>query len=210
MRRVLLVLAVAIVAAGCLGTGGGSDRVRADGSPATLAPDAAAAAGYERVATRNRTLNATVTVTLQGDVEGRESKDVTATVPVTTYRMSGDPPAVVAVVSSPSVEVIENPPKSRDPLATLSTAELVTFVQPTYAAPADLERTGTRTVTALEAEGELVSHRGTATYDGSTVEVQVHVARIPHDGDVVTVVALAPAGSDHGETVGSLLDDLRH
>lgn len=205
MRLARLLVVVAVAAAGCLGMGGGGDRVEVSGSPATLAPDA----GYEHTATRNRTLNATITVTLQGDIEGRESQAVTATVPVATYRSSTDPPTVVAVASSPSVEVIENPPRSGDPLATLSTTDLVAFVQSTYTDPADLEEGRTRTVTALGTEGKLVSYRGTATYEESTIEIQAHVIRIPHDGDVVTVVVVGPADADE-PSLDPLLGAIEH
>jgi hypothetical protein len=203
-----LALVVVLSAAGCLG--GGSELVRATGSPATFGSDAAAAAGYERVGVTNRTLNATLTTTVEGDSEGRTSKDVTATIPLALYRTAGDPPSVVAVASSPVVQLLENPPRSSDPLSTLSTAELVAFVQPTYGEVDTLERVDERAVTVLDEETTLVVYRGTTTAAGTALDVRVGVVRVRDAGDVVTVVAVGPGSTDRTDDVVSLLGSLEH
>lgn len=188
-RRAVLGATVAALAPGCLG---GDAPVRAAGSPARFdAPDE-----YERVRATNRTLNATVTVTLQGDVEGRESADVVATVPVWTYRRNGTPPRVVAVASSPYVRVIENPPSGGDPLSTLSTAGVVEFVQDAYGQVTAVRERDARTVTTLERESTVRTYRATARRDGSDVPLTLHVARVRDGGDVVTVVVVHPAAAD--------------
>lgn len=213
MSRPALALALALLAvtAGCLGSFGDSDRERVAGTPAALDEDAAAEAGYERAGGTNHTLNATITVKLQGDVEGRESQDVTATVPVTTYNRSTDNgPAVLAVASSPHVQVVENPPSGGDPLGTLSTAELVGAVQTTYENPADLTETDTRTVQMLGTETTLTTYHGTAIRGDSRVDVTVHVGRARDGGDVVTLVAVHPRGSDERDRVVDLAGAIRH
>lgn len=204
----MLALAVVLSIAGCLG--GDSAPVRASGSPATLGSDAVADAGYERVGATNRTLNATLTTTVEGDIQGRASEDVVATIPVALYRTSGDPPSVVAVASSPVVQLLENPPRSSDPLSTLSTAELVAFVQTTYGDVGDIERVDDRTVTVSGEETALVTYRGTATVAGAALDVRVGVVRVHDEGDVVAVVAVGPADAGTIEDVASLLGTLEH
>lgn len=199
-------VALLLVLAGCSGT----KHVEAAGSPAHVGADALSGTGYERVGATNRTLNATVSITVQGDVEGRESADVTATIPVVTYRRGADSTSVVAVASSPSVEVIENPSRSADPLATRSTAALAEFVQSTYANPTGLDATGTRTVTMLGEETTVRTYRGTAIRDGASVTVLVHVARVRHDGDVVTAVAVHPASASERGRVMDVFGSIRH
>lgn len=203
-----LTVALSVPAAGCLGDD--STPVRASGSPATFGSDTVADAGYERVGVTNRTLNATLTTTLKGDIEAQESKDVVAEIPVSLYRRPGDPPSVVAVASSPVVQLLENPPRSSDPLSTLSTAELVAFVQTTYGDVGGIERTDDRTVTVLGEETTLVTYRGTATAAGTALDVRLRVGRVRDDGDVVTVVAVRPAATDDTSDVGSLLGALEH
>lgn len=199
-------VALLLVLAGCLG--GGGEPVRATGSPASLPPDATGE--YEAAGETNRTLNATVTVTLAADVEGRESTDVAATVPVATYRRATDPPAVLAVASSPRVEVVENPPAYGDPLGTLPPAELVPFVQATYAEPTELSETDEATVAVLGTGATLRTYRGSAVLDGESVPVRVHVVRVTHGGDVVTAVAVHGADASEQDRIGSLLGELRH
>lgn len=209
--ELLLAIAVAfsVVVAGCAGSDGG-EPVRTSGSPASFEGAPLEESDYDRAGRTNRTLNATLTVTIEGDIEGRESKDVRATIPVSTYRAAGDPPSVVAVASSPLVEVIENPPESEDPLNTLSTSRLVEFVQSTYAEPTDLEAVSERSVTALGSETTLVTYAGSASVDGRAVDVRVHVVRVEHDGDVVTVVGIGPAGTDGTDRLVGVLEGLEH
>ncbi|MFB6106253.1 MAG: DUF6517 family protein [Halobacteriaceae archaeon] len=202
LGRATLLLALVLgpgLAAGCLGSDGGP--VRAAGTPAGLADGT----GYDRVAATNRTLNATVTRTVMGDVEGRTSLDVVATVPVRTYR---DGEAVLAVASSPYVTVVENPPQGGDPLSTLSTAATVAFVQDRYADVRDVRRVSEDDVAMLGTETTLVTARARATRAGADRAVRIRVARVRHEGDVVTVVAVAaPEG---GPAPATPLQRVRH
>lgn len=209
-RAVLALGAGAIgVTAGCIG--GQKSPVSASGSAAEVPADTVARADYEHVETATRTANVTLTVTLEADVQGRESKDVAASVPVARYRRSTDDgPATVAVAASPLVQVVENPPESRDPLSTLSTRGLVGFVQSGYGEPDGLEEVGTRTVEMLGTDVEMVTHHGTATDDGEDVAVAVHVARVDDGADVVTAVAIHPREVDEGDRIAVLLAGLVH
>lgn len=202
-RVALLAVALFVVVAGC----GGSSQVERSGSPATVADDALVETDYEAVGVTNRTLNATLTVTLQGDIEGRESVDVAATIPVATYRRGGDAPTVVTVAASPAIEVIENPRRVRDPVGSLSPVERVGFLQDAYDV-SDLSEAGTETVTVFGSEATLRTFEGTATRDGEPVDVTVLALAVRHDDDVVHVVAVAPAGTEVG--LDRLLEGLRH
>lgn len=200
--RLALAVVLLAVTAGCLGDG---EAVRASGSPATI--EGADAAGLDAVGARDLSVNATITVTLQADVEGRESQDVVATVPVRAYR-SADGVAVVAVAASPYVEVIENPPTGGDPLSERDTAALLALVQDDYAAPEDVREVGTESVTALGERAEMVRYAGTARRDGERREVVASVVRVRHEGDVVTVVGVRPAERDG--VLPGVLSGLRH
>ena len=206
----LLVVAAMLVLAGCA-TGAPRTPVEASGGAATVPAAATADVGYEHVGTATRRLNATVAVTLSGDVEVTERQPVNASVPVARYRRSTSAgPSVVALAASPLVQVVENPPRSGDPLSTLSTAVLVAFVQSTYGEPTDLAEAGTRTVEVLGVQTDLTTYRGTAALDGGHVRVAVHVARVEHGGDVVTVVAVHPRTVDERDRLVALLDATRH
>lgn len=188
VRQVTLVLAVLGLAlvAGCVG----DEQVTASGTEATFD-----AGEYEHLETVERSVEEQITVVLQGDIEGRESADVSATVPVATYER-GSPPTIVAVASSPYVQVIDNPPKGGDPLSERSPAGVAAIVQDTYAEVSDLDAVESRPVTLLGNESELTTYEGTATRDGESVDVRVDLVRARHDGDVVTVVVVRPASAE--------------
>ena len=220
MARIAPAVAVAVLAvlAGC-SDGGTATPARPAGSAATVPSDAATEAGYTPDGSTEITVNTTLRADLEGDIEVREFVDVVATVPVSRYRRSTDGgPAVVAVAASPEVQVIEDPSIDRDPLSALSTARLVGAVQQTYDA-SDLSETGRREVTLLGTETDLVTYRGRArlTENGTASErpaenrtVAVHVARAAHDGDVVTVVAVGPAGRPDADRVAMLVAAVTH
>lgn len=135
-----------------------------------------------------------MTVTLQGDVEGRESRDVVATIPIARYRRdvgagtdAGTPP-VVAVASAPAVQVLENPPTEGNPTSSLSPAELATFAQRTYDV-SDPRKAGDRSVTMLGTDTTLQYYVGTAEQENRTVPVAVHTATVEHEGDFITLAA---------------------
>lgn len=192
--------------AGCVPQdgGGGSERVVASGTPATVADDALSSTGYAAGEATNRTFNTTVTLEIQGDVQLQGSRDVTATVPIRRYNRD-ERGAVLAVASTPAVQPVEGQPYYRDPLATKSPAEQVTFLQPEYDV-SDLEQVDNTTVTVLGNETGLQTYTGSAGGE----DVRVFLTRVRHGSDFVTVVAVAPADTDTGDRVQRLLDGLEH
>lgn len=208
MRAIWALLACLTVLAGCA-SGGTSTPVRAAGSVPTVDPAAVESAGYEHHRTANRTLNATVSVTVEGDIEAQESQDVAATIPVAVYRRStAAGPAVVAVAASPSVQVLENPPMSADPLETLSTAELVGFVQSAYGEPTDLRKLETTSVQLLDVETDLVTHEGRTGEESQRVTVRV--ARAESSDEMITVVAVHPASVTESDRVRTVIGGVTH
>lgn len=197
-----IVVALAAVTGGCLGNG---ERIEVAGQPASV-PDPGDA-GYEALGSHDLTVNETITITLSGDVEGRSSQEVRATIPIRTYRRTGGA-AVVAVAASPHVQVIENPPKGSDPLSARSTAPLLEFVQDRYSDFQGVGETDSESVPILGNETTLQHYEATATRNGERVDVVASVARARHAGDAVTVVAIRPADED--ANLAALLEGLQH
>lgn len=187
----VLTLAVVslLVVAGC-SAGPQNRQVTGSGTPATLSEATLGETGLSQERATNETLETQVETTLSGDVSVRAIVDVDVTTPVREYR--GENGVVVGVVSTPAVQPIENSPQYRDPLAEFSVAEQVAYAQSRYDV-VDLsegEREGN--VTLLESEAPL--RRFEATAEGTALTVYLTRA---HDGaDFVTVVVVAPTGSE--------------
>ncbi|WP_318567667.1 DUF6517 family protein [Salinigranum marinum] len=112
------------------------------------------------------------------------------TTPVREYRR--DDGVVVGVVSTPAVRPVENRPAYRDPLATLAIEAQVDYAQTRY----DVAEVGAgervRNVTLFGNETAL--ERVEAAARGEPVTVSLTRGR---DGDdFVTVIVVAPVGSD--------------
>jgi len=210
MSRGLLSVALvaAVVLAGC--SGGGPTRAVASGSPATVETGALDGTGYEYVDTSNRTVNTTVEATISGDVELNGERPVTATTPVATYRRGTDAgPALVLVAAAPAVNPIENQPVVRDPLATLSTPELLGHLQSTYAVES-LDRGENATVRLLGNETTARTYTGEATRGGERVPVTVTVASVRDGEDFVTAVAVEPRSTADRDRVRQVIAGVTH
>ncbi|MFB6309456.1 MAG: DUF6517 family protein [Haloarculaceae archaeon] len=210
MRRSLLVVGLVClsVLAGC--SGGGPAPVTVEGTPATVPSAILSDVGYEDAGTTERRVNTTLTVTIQGDIEGRASQPVNATIPVSTYRrQTGSGPAIISVTASPSVAVVENPRTTADPLGEYGPAALLAFAQSAYS-EADLEQRGSSDVALLNTTGTMRTYRGTAVRDGERTQVTVHIVEATHRDDVVRVVAVHPATVDERDRIRRLVGRLRH
>jgi hypothetical protein len=206
VRRRLLVagLVVLVALAGC--SSGGPTRAVDSGTAAAVDSGALEATGYEHTGTENRTLNTTVSATISGDVELNGERDVTATVPVASYRTeTGEGPALFLVAASPAVRPIENQPVVRDPLATLDPAERANFLQSTYAV--DSLNQGENVTATL-----LGNETAARTYAASTGqgEVTVRIASVRDGEEFVTVVAVTPSGAAEEERFRQLVDGVTH
>jgi hypothetical protein len=202
-RSSVLFLVILVLAAGC---SGGSNRIVASGTPATIQEDVLAATGYERIGAMNRTRNTTVSASVSGDVKLKATRDVSATTPIRLYkRTTGSGPAIVAVVSSPAIQPIEDQPIYRNPLPN-TPAKTVSYVQSKYHV-SDFEQIGNATVTLLG------NKTGFRTYTGTTrngTDVRVHIASVRDGNDFVTVIAIHPTGVDEQARVRKLLHSVKH
>ncbi|QIO22203.1 DUF6517 family protein [Haloarcula sp. JP-L23] len=207
-RPVVALALVAVVAlAGC---SGGPSRVVAAGSPAAVDTAALDGTGYEYVGTTNRTLNTTVQSAISGDVQLDAERPVTATTPIATYRRGTDSgPALLLVATAPAVRPVENQPTVRNPLGTLSTADLVGYLQSTYAVES-LTRGENATVRLLGNETVARTDTGVATYDGKSTRVVVTVASVRDGDEFVTVVAVAPRSVADHERVKRVVAGVTH
>jgi hypothetical protein len=207
MRRIrVFLLVILVLSAGCFSNGNGTDRIVASGTPATIQDASLAETGYERIEATNRTRNTTVSASISGDVELRATRDVTATTPIRLYkRTTGSGSALVAVVSSPAIQPIENQPIYRNPLPN-SPTQLVSYVQSKYHIDS-LKQTKNTTITLLG------NKTGFRTYAGTTrngTDVRVHIASVRDGNDFVTVIAIHPASVHDRARLMKLLRAVKH
>jgi hypothetical protein len=201
-RPLALALAALLLAAGCVGTGGGgtatpSPPLRTTAAPATLDAATRDATGYAERRADAPPLHTTVTARIEGDVTLQTTRDVRATTARRVYaRSTPDGPAVVGLYVVPSVKPFENADLRKNPAAGLTPAERLIRAQPVYTDPRDVSRIGDRSVTLLNATATLARYRTRATHDGADRSVTAAVVTVEHGGDYVTVVAVTPRGRD--------------
>ncbi|WP_411968147.1 DUF6517 family protein [Haloferax sp. YSSS75] len=218
--RLAVALAVVVALAGCLG---GTTTISA--SPATIPASAYESHGYVHG-------NSTV-LPLSYDVGvGPASRSVGVETWVSGYSKTtaDDAVTVLAVVSSPNRQVAG---QSVNPLANLGNRELVgvgldylTDAQALGNVPEvnGVREVGSRNVTILGEEAELVTYAGTVVlepgtaiiegesvaHDGGSAEVRIHVATVEHDGDVVVVFAIHGADVDETDAIVALAGAVEH
>lgn len=209
-RLAPITLAALLVVAGCAGPGNRTPvAIQGSAAKATVAGDALGAAGYEEVAVTPGTLNTSGTLSIAGDVQMDLSYRVRAETWRAAYARSADAgPAVFALLSVPLVKP-ENVAATINPLRTVSTAATVERAQDRYAVEG-LTHERNRSTTLLGTDVAVRQYAGEGTVEGSTTEVVVFVASVRHDGDVVTAVAVAPAGAADWATVRDLLSAVDH
>lgn len=213
MRRALaLLVAVAVLTAGCSGgggNGGSDDPIVAAASPATIDEAALSETGYERVSVTNETHNTSFTITIQGDVQANPTFEVHAAVHRAVYRRSLDGgAATVALLSVPTVKPSDQLASRVDPFRDRTPAE--TVENATGAAASDLRHRGNRTVTVLGNETTMRLFEGTVARDGGETDATVGVAAVRDGTDEVTVVVAYPRGADGRAAVDRLLAGIEH
>lgn len=212
MRRPiqLAVFGALVVLAGCGGGGQATpEPIVANASTATVSGAAAADAGYREEAVTREAFNDSGRISVSGDVEFEVGYRLRGTAWSAVYRGSGSPSPVFALLSVPqvrpeSVDVAVNPLRDRSP------AEIANRVQDRYADIEDVNHVENRTVTVLGEETAVAKYAATATVDGQSVDVVVHLAMVRHDSDVVAAVAVYPRGADEEAAVVTLLEAIEH
>jgi hypothetical protein len=206
MRRgALVVIAVAVVLAGCSGGGTRTPQsIEATAAQATVGGSTLSETGFTDEGVERVRVNRSGTLQIAGDVQMSLGYRVNATGWRATYR---DGPRVFALYTVPDAKP-DNVAARIDPLGDRSTAEIVAGAQDTYAVES-LSHRENRTATVLGSERTVRRYDGSATANG-TVEVTVSVVTVAHENDVVRAVAVVPADADAWPTVERLLAGVSH
>lgn len=202
-----VVVALAVVSAGCVGVLTGSEAFERTASPATVADGALDSTGYELAAQETVALNRTITVAGQ-------SREVRATNQLTQYQKTLDlgplgeqNAAVFATFTTPAFEIAGQP---LNPIGEMSHRQLVGQLQSQYSDIRIGETVDTRTVTGLGEQTEVSTFAATGDFKGTTIDLRVHVTTIRHGDDYVVAFAVHPKRLDETRNVDALLRDLDH
>lgn len=199
---------VALVAlAGCsVLSGGGTTSL--DSSPATVSEGALSETGYEAVNVTNQTLSRSVSAAGQ-------SREVAVTTHTAVYGRTIEatpgaesPAAGLVVLSVPGVAVGN---RTVNPLSEISPSRVAERLASGYSGVEVGESLGNRSVRSLGAERTVTTFDGTATRDGTSLNLTVHATTFEHDGDFLVAVAVHPSRLP-GESarVDTLLAGLEH
>lgn len=207
-RPVVVGLALALVLAlsGCSGT-----LVEYTASPAAI-PDAALES--QEYVHGNTTM---VPLTYRLGAAG-VSRNITAETWVAGYSRTttDNDTAAVILYSSPNVELAGT---SVNPLRQLANRELIQFGIDRVTDlrgfggienVSDLRETGTRNVTMLGTQTQLVSYTGTAEVDGRRVAVVANLAMVEHGGDIVVALGIHEATLDETAAHATLVEAVVH
>lgn len=186
----LLFLGLLTVTAGCSsGLISGDGPIEFTSSPVSIADSAVQEAGFEEVDTRQVTINRTVEVQ-------DEERELVITNYAAAYQKSseqGDSPVAVATVSTPKAQAFGF---ALNPVGNMPMKEAVTFATQAGAQfggdVEDVEQVSTWETTVLGEETTVHKFSATVTRDGETVDVYVHLTRVPDGDDFVLVAAAYP------------------
>lgn len=183
-RRRFLTSCLAIVGvAGCAGKN--RDPIEASASaPAHLPDDRAADAGFEEVVAEKTTVETTVEVRLQGDVQITIRRDVFATVFRRVYAAADG--TRFGLLTSPLVEPVEDQDVTRDPLLSVDDGDLVELATDMEASSID-DWADAGSVTLIGEEVPLA-----ATVTGGDSPKSVRRAHAETDEDGVTALVVSP------------------
>lgn len=211
-RAHLGVLLAMVVVAGCGGGGQATpEAIVANASTATVGEDVAADAGYGNETVTQEAFTDTGRIAVSGDIEFETEYRLRGTAWSAIYRGSGSgsPSPVFALLAVPqvrpeAVDVAVNPLRDRSP------TEIATRAQDTYGDIENVSHIANRSVTILGNETAVPTYEATATVDGQSVAVVVHLAMVRDGTDIVTAVAIHPEGATQGDAVVRLLEAIEH
>lgn len=207
-RGLAVVGLVALVAlAGCsVLPGGGTTSL--DSSPATVSGGALSEAGYETVNVTTQTLSRNVSAAGQ-------SRAVEVTTHTAVYARSpgagsgaNSSGAGLVVLSVPGVEVAN---RTLNPLSEVSPSQVAEALSAGYSGVEVGDSLGNRSVRVLGSERTVTTFDGTATSNGTSLNLTVHATTFEHEGDFVLAVAVHPSRlSGASARVDTLLAGLEH
>jgi hypothetical protein len=194
--RLAVLLAAAVLLAGCTGGPGQKPPIEATAEPAGLAPGTVSDLGLEPVEQTSGQLNTTIHVSIQGDVELSSSREVHATTKTVVYRAdTEDGPIVVAVHTVPAVTLLgDTAAIVRNPAADRSVPAALEAAQSVYSVESASNRSD-GTAMLLGNGTTIQTLTGSATKAGESVAIEGWMAGTRHDGDYVTVAVITPEGT---------------
>lgn len=205
-----LLLAVLVLTAGCVGVLTGSEPLVVEADPVTVSGPAQSAAGYEAVRTTTQELQEEVSA-------GGQTREVVVTNHVAEYARSVDAGplgsgefARFVVVSTPAVDVLG---QTFNPVGDLSTRELAELAQDQYEDLRNLQPAGERTRPVLGTDATVSRFTAEASVAETdlTMEVTLHVTRVPDGGDFIVIIAAHPTLlPGEADRVDTMLGGVRH
>lgn len=210
MRRVfgVVLLAVLVGSAGCLGFITGSEPLEGEASQATVEDDTLATSGYELKDERSQELERTV------EFAGQERK-VRVVNQITEYHRGVDlgpvgtvDGAVFAILTTPAFEVVG---QTINPVGSMSSRDIAERAQDQYSGINVGTFVENETVETLDDEMTLSKFEAEASIEGESVPVYLHVGKVKHGEDFVIVLAIYPRQVDgEEERVFEMVRNLDH
>lgn len=189
----LVLLALAILTSGCVGVLTGSEPAVFEASDATVSDSALSETDFQPQEDRVEWANRSVEVAGQ-------SREVRVKNHFATYKRSvalAGPDDVTfgffALISSPQASIAG---QALNPLGRMDPRQLVEQVAKQSGSLSDVQRQGTRSVSILGSDAEVVRFSAIAERQGQEVPVYVEVTRIGDDGDFVIAIGVYPQDSD--------------
>lgn len=199
-----LVTGAVAAGSGCLGFILGNEAQEFEASPATVGDSALDESGYEQ-ANEQETEKMEVTRTFEA---GGQERDVVAVNYISEYEKNVSflgqekRAAVFVAFSTPKVEVLG---ETFNPVGEMSNKELIQQIQGKYEGLRVGDEVDTQNVQVLDDTVEVSKFEGRAEFQGSEVDVYVHVGQAEHDGDFVIPIAVYPQVADEeSETIANI------
>lgn len=210
-RRTLLrgsVIAGIPLMGGCIGFLAGAEPLEFSATRATVAPQALDETGYSKNSVESDTITRTVSAAGQ-------AREVRVTNWIAEYGRTVDlgpvgeqDLGIFAVVATPKVEVLG---RTFNPVADMSTRELLQQIQSEYQKLEIGERVGSRDTTVLGDDVAVDRFKGAATFEDLEVELFIRVTTVDHGDDFVIPIGIYPQRlPDEDDRVFRLLDGIQH
>ncbi|MFB6095527.1 MAG: DUF6517 family protein [Halodesulfurarchaeum sp.] len=196
-RVAFAAVVILVVLSGCSGGPGSKPPIEASAAAAGLSSQTISAGGFTRITARSERLNTSLSASIQGDVALQSVREVRATTTIRVYRGGASAePVVVIVYTVPSVTLFpESARVVRNPAVPMSVGPLADRLQSIYTM-GNLTTVEGPSVRLLGNGTIATVGEGTATVNGTSVDVSVRMVTVRHERDFVTVIHLVPQGAE--------------
>lgn len=176
-----------------------------DAKPAAAGSAALSETGYEHVDTRKPTVSRTFA-----------GKEVRVTNVLNEYQKTLDVAGlgsakvgVFAAFTTPQVKVADRGPFN--PVADWSNREIAKRLQSRFGSFQDIREVGSTRISVLGTDTRVSKFRTTTTYEGTELDLFLHITKVKHDEDVVVLLGIYPKPKVNEEgNVLSLLRSVSH